>query len=89
MKRLARFILFLLPVIVLAFAPAVADARSIFDVIFGRKQEVQPVYPPPPPPVKKKRVIKTPAPQKTNQKAQNAKRILFWGILSPMLPVTV
>lgn len=79
MKRIARFVLFLFPVIVLAFAPAVADARNIFDIIFGRKQEVQPVYPPPPPPVKKKRVIKTPAPQKANQKAQNAKRILVLG----------
>ncbi|CAM1629534.1 Protein of unknown function DUF459 [Bartonella choladocola] len=79
MKNILRIAILILPVSILAFAPSNADARNLFDIIFGRKQQTQPDYPPPPPPVKKKRIIKAPAPQKTNQKAPDAKRILVLG----------
>lgn len=78
MRNFVRILLLFVPIIVaLAMAPETADARNIFDILFGRKQE-KPVYPPPPEPVKKKRV-KAPVPQKTNQKAADAKRILVLG----------
>ncbi|AQT46717.1 DUF459 domain-containing protein [Bartonella choladocola] len=79
MKNILRIAILILPVSILAFAPSNADARNLFDIIFGRKQQTQPDYPPPPPPVKKKRIIKAPVPQKTNQKAPDAKRILVLG----------
>lgn len=79
MKNILRIAILILPLSILAFAPSNADARNLFDIIFGRKQQTQPDYPPPPPPVKKKRIIKAPAPQKTNQKAPDAKRILVLG----------
>lgn len=80
MRRIARiFLLFLPMLMVLACDTTPANARNIFDIIFGRKQEARPEYPPPPPPVKKKRVNRAPAPQKTSQKAADAKRILVLG----------
>ena len=79
MKNILRIAILILPLSILAFAPSNADARNLFDIIFGRKQQTQPDYPPPPPPVKKKRIIKAPVPQKTNQKAPDAKRILVLG----------
>lgn len=80
MIRIARLILLFLPMLtVLAIDTTPANARNIFDIIFGRKQQVEPAYPPPPPPVKEKRVLRAPAPQKTNQKAADAKRILVLG----------
>ena len=79
MKKILRFVVMFLPLGMLAFAPESADARNLLDIIFGRKQQTQPAYPPPPPPVKKKRVVKSPAPEKTKQKAQNAKRVLVLG----------
>ena len=79
MKNILRITILILPLSILAFAPSNADARNLFDIIFGRKQQTQPDYPPPPPPVKKKRIIKAPVPQKTNQKAPDAKRILVLG----------
>lgn len=77
MIRIARIFLLFLPIFaILAIDTTPANARNIFDIIFGRKKQVEPAYPPPPPPVKKKRVIRAPAPQ---QKAADAKRILVLG----------
>lgn len=79
MQKFLRVFFLLLPLTTcLVLEPATADARNLLDILFGRKQKEEPVYPPPPAPVKKKR-IKAPLPQKTNQKAANAKRILVLG----------
>lgn len=79
MQKFLHIVLLFLPItIVLTLHPAESQARNLFDILFGRKQPEKIVYPPPPDPVKKK-PIKTPVPQKTNQKAADAKRILVLG----------